>query len=266
MSIVDRIEEKLTGFRMINLDELKQAELMRRKDAKFLYSMLHIPAILHSLGTDYRVLEVDGRRAQYYQTFYYDTLDLDMYHMHHRGLVNRHKIRFRRYGSNDAVFLEVKKKNAKGMTIKNRKRTESADAVILSREEEFLTYYTPYKNQRILPVLENSFKRITLVSPDQAERITIDYQLWFSDPLSENSLELPGISIAEIKFRDRIAASPFYAALRGHHIAPSRFSKYCIGMALLNPRLKQNLFKEKILRIRKLNEQYLQSIKQPQYA
>lgn len=266
MSIVDRIEETLTGFRMIGLDELKQAELMRRKDAKFLYSVLHIPDILQSLEKEYLVLEVDGRRAQNYQTFYYDTLDLDMYHMHHRGMVNRHKIRFRRYGSNDAVFLEVKKKDAKGMTIKNRKQTESADALILSREEEFLTYYTPYRNQRILPVLENSFKRITLVSSDQSERITLDYELWFSDPLSENSMELPGISIAEIKFRDRISASPFYTALRRRHILPSRFSKYCIGMALLNPELKQNLFKEKILRVRKLNEQYLQFIKRPQYA
>jgi hypothetical protein len=266
MSIGNRIEEILAGFRSISLKELQQAELMRRKDGKFLYSVVHIPAILHSLESRYRVLEVDGTRAQNYQTIYYDTLDLDMYHMHHRGMVNRHKIRFRKYGSGDAVFFEVKKKNAKGVTIKNRIRTDSADAVILSKEEEFLTYYTPYENQRMLPVLENSFKRITLVSPDQEERITIDYQLWFSSPIAESSIELPGISIAEVKFHERITGSPFYAALRQHHILPSRFSKYCIGMALLNPGLKQNLFKEKILRVRKLNSYYLETLNQPHYA
>jgi len=266
MSIGDSIEMVLSGFSSISLEQLQQAELMRRKDAKYLYSVLHIPGILRLLEKEYRVLEVDGKRAQNYQTFYYDTLDLDMYYMHHRGMVNRNKIRFRKYVSSDAVFLEVKKKNSKGVTIKNRKQTDSADAVILSKEEEFLTYYTPYENDKILPVLENSFKRITLVGPDHSERITIDYQLWFSSPLSENSIELPGISIAEIKYQDRIAGFPFHAALRRHHILPSRFSKYCIGMALLNPGLKQNLFKEKIRRVCQLNSQYFQSLNQPKHA
>mgnify|MGYP001293361446 CR=1 FL=1 len=266
MSIGDRIEEVLPGFPGISLKELQQAELMRRKDAKFLYRVVHIPGILRSLVNEYNVLEVDDRRAQNYQTIYYDTLNLDMYHMHHRGMVNRHKIRFRRYGSGDAVFLEVKRKNAKGVTIKNRIRTDSSEAMILSKEEEFLTYYTPYENRQMLPVLENSFKRITLVSPDQEERITIDYHLWFSSPLSDNSIELPGISIAEIKFQDRISNSPFYRALRRQSIPPSRFSKYCIGMALLNPGLKQNLFKEKILRVHKLNSEYLNKLNQPHYA
>ena len=160
----------------------------------------------------------------------------------------------------------MKKKNAKGVTIKNRIKTDSSDALILSREEEFLSDYTPYENRRMIPMLENSFKRITLVSPGQTERITIDYQLWLTIPYSDESIELPGISIAEIKYQDRIAGSPFYAALRRYHILPSRFSKYCIGVALLNTELKQNLFKEKIRRVRQLNNQYLQSLKQPQYA
>ncbi|HDS07554.1 MAG TPA: polyphosphate polymerase domain-containing protein [Bacteroides sp.] len=266
MSIGNRIEEAVQEFRSIGLVELKEAELLRRKDAKFLFSISHIPVILQSLKDYYRVLEVDGRRAQNYQTVYYDTLDLDMYHMHHRGMVNRHKIRFRKYGSNDALFFEVKRKNAKGMTIKNRIRSESEAAVILSREEEFLNYYTPYENREMLPVLENSFKRITLVSPDQAERITLDYYLWFATSLAEGSIELPGISIAEIKYKDFISGSPFYTELRRQHIVPSRFSKYCIGMAVLNPGLKQNLFKEKIRRVRQLNSHYLNTLNQSKYA
>ena len=266
MSIGDDIEEILSDYQSISLRELQEAELMRRKDGKYLYSVLHIPGILDLLKKEYRVLEVDGMRAQHYQTLYYDTLDMDMYHMHHRGMVNRHKIRFRKYGSGDAVFLEVKKKNAKGVTIKNRIKTDSTDALILSREEEFLSNYTPYENRRMLPMLENSFKRITLVSPGQEERITIDYQLWLTVPYTEKSIELPGISIAEIKYKDFISGSPFYAELRHRHIVPSRFSKYCIGMAVLNPGLKQNLFKEKIRRVRQLNSHYLNTLNQSKYA
>ncbi|MCK5135008.1 MAG: polyphosphate polymerase domain-containing protein [Bacteroidales bacterium] len=261
MSIASSINSSLSGFKSITLEEVQRASLMRRKDSKYIYSYIHVPGILSSLKKEYRVLEIDGRRSHNYQTYYYDTLGLDMYHMHHRGRVNRHKIRFRKYKSTDAVFLEVKKKDAKGVTIKNRMQTMSNVASIMSKEEEFLAYYTPYENEKMRPVLENSFNRITLVNQNQAERITIDYQLWFSSQVSEESLELPGISIAEIKFENHLSGSPFHAAMRQNHIIPRRFSKYCIGMAMLNPELKQNLFKEKVRRVYQINNHYLQSIK-----
>jgi hypothetical protein len=261
MSIASNIDRILASFASITLEEVQRASLMNRKDSKFLFGYIHLPIILDQLSEDYRVLEIDNVRSHNYQTFYYDTLDLDMYHMHHRGMVNRHKIRFRKYGTSDSVFFEVKKKDARGITIKNRMKTESDEAFILSPEEEFLGTYTPYGNKRILPVLENSFNRITLVNHLQSERITMDYQLWFSNPLSEGSIELPGVSIAEIKFENHLSSSHFHSTLRSSHITPRRFSKYCIGMSMLNPELKQNLFKEKVRRVRKINSEYLVSIK-----
>ncbi len=99
------------------------------------------------------------------------------------------------------------------------------------------------------------------VNETQTERITLDYQLWFSSTISEDSIEVPGVAIAEIKYGDHLAGSSFHAALRGEKIIPHRISKYCIGMAMLNPDLKQNLFKEKVRHVRKINNHYLQSIK-----
>lgn len=266
MSISGEIERVLTEFNPISLDEIQQASLMQRKDSKYVFSYANVPAILSAVEKYYMVLEIEGQRSHNYQTFYYDTPGLDMYHRHHRGMVNRHKIRFRKYGSSDMVYLEVKKKDARGVTVKNRMKKDSKEGYVLSNEEEFLTFYTPYANENIFPVLENSFNRITLVSPDQSERITIDYQLWFSTPRSDESIELPGISIAEIKYERFLSVSPFHKALRCSKIIPQRFSKYCTGMALLDPDLKQNFFKEKIRRIRKINNDYLQSIKEKQYA
>lgn len=261
MSIASKIEGVLADFGSITLEEVQRASLMRRKDSKYMFSYIEVPGILAMLVNDYRVLEIDERRSHNYQTFYYDTLGRDMYHMHHRGRVNRHKIRFRKYDSSDAVYLEVKTKDAKGVTIKNRMQTLAKEASILSKEEEFLSRYTPYADDKMLPVLENSFNRITLVNESQTERITLDYQLWFSNPVSEESIELPGISIAEIKFEKLLSGSPFHAVLRRHHITPRRFSKYCTGMAMLNPELKQNLFKEKVRSVHRINNHYLQSIK-----
>ncbi len=205
---------------------------MRRKDSKYLFSVDHLPYLLEEASKHYSILEIEHLRTHNYQTIYYDTPGKDMYLTHHRGIVNRHKIRFRRYGTSNAVFLEVKKKDSKGVTVKNRMKTGNGEAAILSGEEEFLSIYTPYDNKEVFPVLENSFNRITLVSSDQTERITLDYNLWFSNLVSDLSIEIPGISIAEIKYGTHLTGSPFHAALRSQHVIPRRFSKYCIGMAI----------------------------------
>jgi hypothetical protein len=179
-----------------------------------------------------------------------------MYHLHHRGGVNRHKIRFRSYGSSEDVFLEVKVKNNKGITTKLRIRPEVSMGVILSKEEEFLARSTPYQQDEIYPVLENMFNRITLVEKDQRERITIDYNLRFFLPDGSKALELPGISIAEIKREGILSASKFNSVLRDHRIYPMRFSKYCLGIAMLHPDITQNRFKEKIRKMRQINDVY----------
>lgn len=260
MSIGDHIKSSLSGLGAITLQEVQKASLMRRKDSKYVFDVGLLPLLLEDVSANYRVMEIEKVRAQSYQTLYYDTPELDMYFKHHRGLVNRHKIRFRRYGTSNDMFLEVKKKNAKGVTVKNRMEACNGDMTIHSTEEEFLSEYTPFKCDRIIPVLENSFKRITLVNASQTERITLDYDLWFSSTLSEQSVEVPGVAIGEIKYGDHLAGSRFHEALRKTKVTPGRISKYCIGMAMLNPDLKQNLFKQKVRKVRKINANYLQLI------
>ena len=261
MSNVESIKSSLSGLGAISLKEVQKASLMRRKDSKYVFDVGMLPALLEKVSADYRVMEIEGVRAQNYQTFYYDTPEFDMYFKHHRGIVNRHKIRFRKYGTSNDIFLEVKKKNAKGVTVKNRMEAANSEMSIQSTEEEFLNEYTPFACDQIIPVLENSFNRITLVNATQTERITLDFNLWFSSTLTDNSIEVPGVAIAEIKYGDHLAGSKFHAALREVKITPGRISKYCIGMALLNPDLKQNLFKQKVRKFSKINNNYLQSIK-----
>ncbi len=259
MSTVSNIGAILAGMRGISLEEVLKASLMRRKDSKYVFDVGLLPILLEKISDQYRVLEINDVRAQEYQTYYYDTPELAMYHMHHRGLVNRHKIRFRKYGTSNDMFLEVKKKNGKGVTIKNRIQTGNGDVAIRSTEEEFLAEFTPYKFDHIVPVLENSFKRVTLVNENQTERVTLDYGLFFNSSISENSMEVPGVAIAEIKYGTHLAGSSFHAALRSSRIPARRISKYCIGMAMLNPELKQNLFKQKLRLVRKINQHHIQS-------
>ena len=256
MSTGSEIDPILTGYEGISLDEVNRASLMRRKDNKYLFSVRHLPALLSLVQNEYRVLDIDGHRAQHYHTCYFDTEGHEMYHKHHRGLANRHKIRIRRYGASNLHFLEVKRKNAKGVTTKKRVRTDGMDHALLLKEEEFLLSCSPYVGEGMAPAMENNFHRITLVSHSQTERVTLDYDLKFSSSHTGESLHLPGIAIAEIKYEGFLSGSPMHAAMRITKINPRRFSKYAIGMALLHTDLKQNRFKRRVRKVHQINDEY----------
>ncbi len=256
MNTGNEIEPILTGYEGISLKEVNRASLMRRKDNKYLFSVRQLSTLLNLVKNDYRVLDIDSHRAQNYHTCYFDTDSHEMYHKHHRGMANRHKVRIRRYGASDLHFLEVKRKNAKGITTKKRVRTDGMDHSLLLKEEEFLLSCSPYEGEGMAPALENSFHRITLVSHSQTERVTLDYDLSFSSRLIEEELTLPGIAIAEIKYEGFLSGSSMHAAMRKNRISPSRFSKYAIGMALLHADLKQNRFKRRVRKVHQINNDY----------
>ena len=256
MNTGSEIESILAGYQGISLEEVSRASLMRRKDNKYLFSVRQLSSLLSLVQKDYRMLDIDGHRAQHYHTCYFDTDVQEMYHKHHRGLANRHKIRIRRYGASDLHFLEVKRKNAKGITTKKRIRTEGMDHSLLLKEEEFLLSCSPYVGEGMTPAMENKFHRITLVNHDQTERVTLDYDLRFSSKLSGEDLSLPGIAIAEIKYEGFLTGSSMHLNMRRSRITPSRFSKYAIGMALLHPELKQNRFKRRVRKVHKINNDY----------
>ena len=253
MSTGSNFDTILKQFQGISLEEVNKASLMRRKDKKYLFSFKHLSGLLNMVKDDYKVLEIDGSRSQHYHTRYFDTDGREMYFKHLRGLSNRHKVRIRRYGSGSLHFLEVKKKNAKGVTSKKRIKATGMDHEVLMKEEEFLASCSPYAGSGIDAAMENDFHRITLVSHSQKERVTLDYGLKFTSAESGLELNLPGMAIAEIKFENRLSGSSLHAAMRQFRIRPGRFSKYAIGMALLHPGLKQNRFKRKIRMVNQLN-------------
>jgi hypothetical protein len=256
MNSGSEIEPILAAYQGISLEEVNRASLMRRKDNKYLFSVQNLSSLLSLVQKEYRILEIDGFRAQDYHTCYFDTDTREMYHKHHRGLANRHKVRIRRYGASDLHFLEVKLKNAKGITTKKRVRTEGMDHSVLLKEEVFLLSASPYAGEGIVPAMENKFHRITLVNHPQTERVTLDYDLHFSSRQTGDELFLPGIAIAEIKYEGFLYGSSMHKAMRQSRIKPKRFSKYAIGMALLHTDLKQNLFKSKVRKVHQINKDY----------
>jgi hypothetical protein len=86
----------------------------------------------------------------------------------------------------------------------------------------------------IIPALKNSYNRITFCSKNNNERITIDYNLQFIDPMNQQKKHfLENIAIIESKAATQPAPSaPMFKALdiKKHGAC----SKYCLGLIHLN--------------------------------
>jgi hypothetical protein len=253
MSLGNKILEIVDQFGPISLKEMDSVKLMQRLDAKYVFPLSKLPILLETALNNFRILEIDGHREQLYETTYFDTPDYRMFHVHHNGRSNRHKIRIRNYVYSKQEFLEVKRKNNKGETIKTRIGNHPAIKQInCETNSAFLSRYTPYNPDELLPMLGNRFIRLTLVNKNFRERVTIDYQLEFTNLNNGEGKLCPGICIAEVKCSRDDRRGAFTSLINQLRIRQSGFSKYCVGTALLNPEVKSNLFKPRLKSIEKI--------------
>jgi hypothetical protein len=229
------------------MDEVK---LMNRADTKFVFSPNLLNKVLPHLQKYYRVLEIDGVRLSAYQSLYYDTEDFLFYNQHHNGKTNRNKVRFREYTDSGLCFLEVKKKNNKGKTIKKRIKVAQIAENLTGDSKAFVNKVIGQEHH-LVPRHWNSFKRLTLVHKTAKERLTMDVDFQFKDMKKSGMIE--GMIIAEVKQERMSRSSDFMRIIKEHGVRPFRISKYCMATASLYPQLKRNNFKRKFLHLNKLD-------------
>ncbi|HJZ38831.1 MAG TPA: polyphosphate polymerase domain-containing protein [Bacteroidales bacterium] len=244
---LDIANTSLTGYKPISLDEMDNVTLMDRTDMKFVLSFDALRGILQKLSDQYKVLTINYNNIFSYHTAYYDTPDLAMFSDHHNGKLNRYKIRHREYIESKLSFLEVKFKSNKGRVVKQRIVDKGEDH---SSFIGFITSHTPYDPDILRRIIVNRFNRITLVDYNMRERVTIDFNLSFTDGIQHISLN--GLVIIEVKQNKTDKESPVYLVLKEHAIRPSRISKYCIGISLLSDSTKINNFKHTLLKIKNM--------------
>jgi len=253
MNSESKILTLVEQFEPISLKEMDSVKLMRRLDSKYVFPIDKLPSLLETAISNFRILEIDGHREQLYETTYFDTPDFRMFHVHHNGRSNRHKIRLRNYVYSKQEFLEVKRKNNKGETIKTRiGGYPEIEPINSETNSAFLSRYTPYNPDELLPMLGNRFIRLTLVNHNFKERVTIDYQLEFTNLNNGVGKLCPGICIAEVKCSRDDRHGDFAALINQLRIRESGFSKYCVGTAMLNHDVKSNLFKPRLKNIEKI--------------
>lgn len=248
---MERLTEITKQFPAFSLHE--DLLLFNRRDSKYLFLVEDLPEILALLKGHYGMLCINGRTISHYRTTYCDTHDFDLYKAHHNGKLNRYKVRIRNYTDSMQVFLEVKFKSNKRRTIKKRVRTE--DITGFSREDyAFLNNTIPYAPEKLAPSLITQYDRLTLSNFEQREKVTIDFNLEFRHSGTGEKAGMPGIGIIEVKNERGNNHGLFPKILRPDLIHYKRISKYCLGMSLLDPHVKKNRYKPKMLFIQRMQK------------
>lgn len=246
---MNQIQNSIQQFRKVSLADLDRVKLMNRIDQKFCLHRNQLPAILDAIQSGYSILEIDGKTIFEYDNTYFDTTDNQMFLWHHNGKLNRFKIRMRKYVQSDQNFLEIKCKNNKGRTVKNRIEKQYFKPEFTSDESNFITISSPFSGIELEPKINNFFHRITLVNNSFTERVTLDISPEFRN--RNKKIVLENLIIVEIKQDKSSESALITRTLRALKISNHGFSKYCIGRALLEDEIKKNNFKPLLLKIRK---------------
>lgn len=228
----------------VSLPELvNTAELLTRVDRKYLLREHDAFETLARAATGSRVLEIEKNRIFRYESVYFDTPDHLSYRLTALSRRRRFKLRTRCYVDTGGTYLELKTKNGRGATTKERTTYDPPSLGHLTSEgKRFLnTLFEQHRLpteliERFAPSLISRYQRTTLLMPD-GSRATIDTELNWANPQNQGIM-LPGYVILESKSAG--APSPLDLALwhAGHR--PSRISKFGTGTAALNPDLPRN--------------------------
>jgi hypothetical protein len=191
------IQNGLSQFSEISLDEMNEVKLLNRFDSKYCLQTKQLQTILEEISTNYFILKIDNTIVLSYSSVYFDTHENQFYLAHHNGKASRFKIRKRSYINSEISFAEIKNKSNKGKTSKKRILTYSEPTKISASEKHFIAETLNFNSDDLEVKSTNTFNRITLVSKIFDERCTIDLNIAFE--CTGKGLFLKDFVVIEIK-------------------------------------------------------------------
>ena len=227
-------------FEPISLDELNaRAALMHRIDNKYIVDWTTLGDLVDGAARRFLALEIDRRRVFHYDTVYFDSPALDVYHAHLQERRRRFKLRTRHYVDAALNVFEVKLKGPRNTTVKHQLPIAAADHGTLPAgaerfaDEVLRAAYGHALPARMEPQLGMTFRRVTLTARDGAERMTWDFGLSFGDAsLGDRHV------IVETKTADGHGLGDTF--LRDLGARPLSCSKYCAGIGLTRGGVRAN--------------------------
>ncbi len=242
----------LNGLQQLAISETASAQFIDRVDARYLLPKRRLEEILAEVRPHYHLFHLRGKRLFRYDTLYFDTPERIFYYQHLADKLNRYKIRSRRYVETNDQFFELKWKNNKRTTITKRVRLEDMSEQICEDGRLLLAQNIPSISAALEPALWVYYHRFMLVSPQTGERLTFDTNLWFR--WQSRFVAYPNLIIADIQ-QERGIESPFRNLMKALEVREGGISKYCLGLANVEPSLKANNIKPMLARINRLNEE-----------
>lgn len=89
-------------------------------------------------------------------------------------------------------------------------------------------------------ILNNRFNRVTFINKNFTERMTLDFNIQFSD--NRKTKEFNKFYVLEIKQSKSSSRSPITEQLKKNNIREQSFSKYIFGVLSLNKNVRRNNF------------------------
>lgn len=222
----------------ITLDDLNEvAALDSRIDRKYIVDARQVEAMVDGLGDRLELLEIGGRRAFRYESSYFDTPSLDAYRGSALDESDRLKVRTRTYRDLERTKIEVKVKDAFGVTRKFRQDHPYEMRRSLTDDSRwFVESISPRMGHAALlvPVITTSYRRATLVDRRAAARMTVDAGLRCVD-CDGRAVEMPEHYIVEVKSSSGLSHMDQWLWRSG--LEPVEISKFATGLAALNPQL-----------------------------
>jgi hypothetical protein len=240
-------DRRMPHFAPISLEELNStAALQIRRDRKYLIPQDDVLDLLRAVPDQTRILTMHGASGFDYDSVYFDTPGWESYLRTARRRRHRFKVRTRLYVDSGDTYLEVKTKDGRGHTVKDRVPYSGADLRSLTASAR--AYVGEALNDlgldgatvhSLTPCLRSTYRRSTLLNPE-GSRATIDTALSWSDPTTPDGavVTLPGWAIVETKSSSAPSALDRALWRRGHR--PSGISKFGVGLAALHPELPAN--------------------------
>jgi hypothetical protein len=244
----------VAGFEAVSLQEVEaRAGLQTRVDRRYIVDHETLERLFLELGDDYVALEIDGERLQQYDSVYFDTPELMGYRQHLQGRRKRFKCRTRLYGDT-ACFFDLKMKGRRGETVKARLPLRplehgslTSDATVFL-ETGLLVEYGQAAPAGLLPTLQTTFDRLTLIHLHKQERMTIDFGISFSRVGSDERYRMRSDRVL-IETKSAATLGTVDRLLRGLGARPlSMCSKYCLGIAAADPGLPTNPYRSLLRR------------------
>lgn len=239
MNSDDPLVAAVAGLPSIGLAELDEvAALQVRTDRKYILEHATAEALFGTLDDANSVLTIDGRRSSRYRTVYFDTALDESYLGSALRRRHRYKVRIRTYVDSGLTMLEVKRRDARGTTVKERLEHDGEER-FTPEGAAFIeeSIGEPGLATRLEPVLVTEFDRITLLDSRELSRTTVDQRLtWFHG--DDWSVEFAPRVVAETKTAGTAGSVDRWLWTRG--LRHRSFSKFCVGRALAEPALPAN--------------------------